>query len=189
MQGLFGTPMRLGWVDWFPVKDVCLDGFDASKGNYCFVDVGAGKGHEAELVLKKYPESRGKFIVEDLPFVIDDITELDERIERLPHDFTKAQPIKGKDIQLFADTRLTSCTANLQYSHLRRRAHLLFAKHPPQLGLARGSYHTHTPQGGNDTRLQQNHHRQHHPTRGACTAAKQRTRYRNAFLAFWQPKK
>jgi len=95
MQGLFGTPMRLGWADWFPVKEVCLDGFDGSKGEYCFVDVGGGKGHEGELVLRKYPDTRGRFVVEDLGFVIEDITELDERIERLPHDFTKAQPIRG----------------------------------------------------------------------------------------------
>lgn len=104
MQGLFGTPMRLGWADWFPVKEVCLDGFDPSKGEYCFVDVGGGKGHEGELVLKKYPETKGKFVVEDLPFVINDVTELDERIERFPHDFTKPQPIKGKLAFLSATT-------------------------------------------------------------------------------------
>lgn len=95
MQGLFGTPSRLGWTDWFLVQEICLNGFNSAKGEYCFVDVGGGKGHEAELVLKKYPDSKGKFVVEDLPFVINDITDLDPRIERLPHDFTKEQPIKG----------------------------------------------------------------------------------------------
>lgn len=96
MQGLFGTPQRLGWTDWFPVKDVCLDGFDASKSEYVFVDVGAGKGHEAELVLKRYPDTRGKLAIEDLPFVIDDVADLNKRIERVKHDFTQPQPIKGQ---------------------------------------------------------------------------------------------
>ena len=95
MQGLFGTPSRLSWTDWFPVEEICLDRYDNTKGEYCFVDVGGGKGHEAELILKKYPGSRGRFVVEDLPFVINDIASLDDRVERLPHDFTKEQPIKG----------------------------------------------------------------------------------------------
>jgi len=95
MQGLFGTPARLGWSDWFPVKEVCLDGFDERRSEYLWVDVGGGKGHESELLLKLYPGIEGKLVVEDLPFVIDDITDLDSRIERLSHDFTKPQPIKG----------------------------------------------------------------------------------------------
>ena len=101
MQGLFGTPMRLGRTDWFPVKEVCLDGFDARKGEYCFVDVGAGKGHEAELVMTKFPDTKGKFVIQDLGFVIDDVTSLDERIERMAHDFTKPQPIKGNLLHPF----------------------------------------------------------------------------------------
>lgn len=95
MQGLFGTPSRLGWTDWFPVDEACLDGFDPAQGEYCFVDVGGGKGHEAQLVRRKYPDARGKFVVEDLPFVINDISDLDPSVERLPHDFTTPQPIKG----------------------------------------------------------------------------------------------
>ncbi|KAF2726271.1 S-adenosyl-L-methionine-dependent methyltransferase [Polychaeton citri CBS 116435] len=98
MQGLFGTPFRLGWSDWFPIKEVALDGFDETQGNgVCFVDVGAGKGHEGNLVLQKYPETKGKFIAQDLEFVISDIQkgELDHRIETMVHDFTKPQPVKG----------------------------------------------------------------------------------------------
>lgn len=95
MQGLFGTPARLRWLDWFPLDEVALHGFDKSKSEYMFVDVGGGKGHESEAVIKKYSESMsGKVVLQDLPFVIEDITELDSRIERLPHDFTKPQPIK-----------------------------------------------------------------------------------------------
>jgi len=96
MQGLFGTPQRLGWTDWLPIEDVCLKGFDGAKSEYLFVDVAGGKGHECELLLKKFPDLPGKLMLEDLPFVIDDITDLDGRIERVKHDFTTPQPIQGK---------------------------------------------------------------------------------------------
>lgn len=96
MQGLFGTPHRLGWTDgWFPIRESILNGFDAEKGEYCFVDVGGGKGHEAELLLKKFPDMEGRLVVQDLPFVVDDIQNLDPRVERMYHDFTKPQPVKG----------------------------------------------------------------------------------------------
>jgi hypothetical protein len=65
MKGLFGTPQRLGWTDWFPFEEVCLDGFDESKSEYVFVDVAGGKGHECEMLLKKFPNLRGKLVLED----------------------------------------------------------------------------------------------------------------------------
>lgn len=95
MQGLFGTPARMGWLDWFPVDKVALHGFDKSKSEYLFVDVGGGRGHEAEAVIKKYPEILGRYVLEDLSFVVDDAADLDTRIEKLPHDFTTPQPVKG----------------------------------------------------------------------------------------------
>lgn len=96
MQGLFGTPKRLGWTDgWFPIQERILDGFDPKQGEYCFVDVGGGKGHECELLLRKFPEMKGKLVTQDLPFVIKDIQSLDDRVDRMEHDFTKPQPIKG----------------------------------------------------------------------------------------------
>lgn len=101
MQGLFGTPEIMGWTDWFPVKIVCLDGFDKQRSEYCWGDVGGGKGQESKLVLKLYLETKGKFVVEDQPFVIDDITDLDPRIERLPHDFMKPQLIRGLLIYIY----------------------------------------------------------------------------------------
>lgn len=109
MQDLFGTPHRLGWTDgWFPIRDRILDGFDAEKGEYCFVDVGGGKGHECELLFKKFPGMKGKLVIQDLPFVIDDIQQLDSRVERMYHDFTKPQPMKGPRAY-FLQVRLNQC--------------------------------------------------------------------------------
>lgn len=97
MQGRFNTGIRVHYGEWFPIKSVCLDGFDPTKGGeYAFVDVGGGKGHESELILTKHPGMKGRIILEDLPAVIGDIASLDPRIERLSHDFTQPQPIVGK---------------------------------------------------------------------------------------------
>ena len=98
MQGLFGTPARLRWLDWFPVDKVALEGYREDVSEFMFVDVGGGKGHEGEAVVKKHPEAKGRFVVEDLPFVINNITDLDARIERLPYDFRDEQPVKGMQI-------------------------------------------------------------------------------------------
>ena len=96
MQGLFGIAHRLSWLDWFPFEKVCIDGFDESRSDCVFVDVAGGKGHECELLLKKYPGLKGRLALEELPFVIEDIANLDERVERVKQDFTMPQPIKGE---------------------------------------------------------------------------------------------
>lgn len=98
MQGLFGTPHRLGWLDWFPFDKVCIDGFDESRSDCLFVDVAGGKGHECELLLKKYPGLKGRLALEELPFVIEDITTLDDRVERVKYDFTMPEPTKGENV-------------------------------------------------------------------------------------------
>ena len=70
MNGVFGSPGRLSWLDWFPFKDIAFNGFDSSKGSeYTWVDVGGGKGHHVQQLIDKYPDLGGKFAVQDLPFV------------------------------------------------------------------------------------------------------------------------
>lgn len=101
MNGVFGSPGRLHWTDWFPFKEVCFNGFDPAIGgsDYIWVDVGGGKGHHAQQLIDKYPNVVGKFAVQDLPFVIDDIetsgVSLSPRIELMKHNFLHPQPIKG----------------------------------------------------------------------------------------------
>ena len=100
MHGVFGSPGRLHWTDWFPFDVVCFEGYDAAKGSeYMWVDVGGGKGHHVQELLDNYPEVMGKFAVQDLPFVIDDIAkshiDLSPRIEPIAHSFLEPQPIKG----------------------------------------------------------------------------------------------
>ena len=95
MGGLYGTPLRLPWQDWFPADQVIFDGYKEHVSDVAFVDVGGGRGHECLTLLKTFPSAKGRIVVEDLPHVINDIREIDPRIEKLPMDFLKGQPIKG----------------------------------------------------------------------------------------------
>ncbi|KAI9694548.1 MAG: hypothetical protein M1822_000164 [Bathelium mastoideum] len=150
MQGLFGTPARLKWIDWFPVDQVVLHGYREDVSDFVFVDVAGGKGHEGEAVVKKYPAVQGRFVVEDLPFVINNITNLDPRIERLPYDFRDEQPIKGARtyflqnvLHNWADSVCQTILQRLREAMIPTYSKLLIANiilpeiHPPlrQVGL------------------------------------------------------
>lgn len=54
---------------------------------------GGGHGHQAMSLRKSFPRERGRFILQDLPHVVDD-KKLDD-IEVMAHDMMKEQPIKG----------------------------------------------------------------------------------------------
>ena len=102
MQGYFGSGDMLFPLSWFQYDTVCLDGFDPSKSGseYVYVDVGGGKGHHTQEVLDRYPDAKGKFLLQDMPQVIEDIDKtpgiaLSPRIERMGYDFFQPQPIKG----------------------------------------------------------------------------------------------
>jgi len=60
------------------------------------VDVAGGRGHDIQAFKKAFPNKKGRLVLEDLPAVIDDISELDEGIERVKYDFFTPQPIKGE---------------------------------------------------------------------------------------------
>ena len=74
MNGMFGAPHRIYWTDWFPFEEVCFNGFDAGiDSEYTWVDVSGRKGHHVQQHVEKYPTAQGKFAVQDLPSVIEDI--------------------------------------------------------------------------------------------------------------------
>ncbi|KAI9709578.1 MAG: hypothetical protein M1820_003338 [Bogoriella megaspora] len=101
MGGLYGTPLRLPWQEWFPADKVIFDGYQENISDVVFVDVGGGIGHECQTLLKKFPDVKGRIVLQDLPNVIDDVKELDPRIERQPMNFLEGQPIKGARAYLF----------------------------------------------------------------------------------------
>jgi hypothetical protein len=92
---LIATKTGQSWEESYPVKEVIIDGFDEKIGDAVFVDIAGGRGHEVAQLKAKYPNAPGRFVLEDLPSVIDDIKELDSSIERIKYDFFTPQPVKG----------------------------------------------------------------------------------------------
>lgn len=63
------------------------------------VDVGGGKGQASKMIRQGCPGLKGRFILQDRPEVIADITEELPGIEKMAHDFFKEQPVKGVYIE------------------------------------------------------------------------------------------
>ncbi|KAJ3942046.1 uncharacterized protein N0V96_007535 [Colletotrichum fioriniae] len=88
---------RPSWMDEgiYPVKERLVDGFHDSQDNVLLVDVGGSFGHDIDEFRRKHPDAPGRLVVQDLPTVINQIEKLDDKIERMGHDFFTEQPIKG----------------------------------------------------------------------------------------------
>ncbi|KAI9928848.1 hypothetical protein ASPWEDRAFT_180413 [Aspergillus wentii DTO 134E9] len=117
MKGARGD--RPHWVDWFPVQQEVLDGAVNDASRPLLVDIAGGIGTDIAYFVKRFPDVQGRFILEDLPSVIDDIQDLDGRIERVKHDYFTPQPIKGARIYYMRsslhDWSDTSCTTILTH--------------------------------------------------------------------------
>ena len=85
--------------DWFgrlPVKEMILNGASTEDPNaVLLVDIGGGEGHDIQAFHRAFPNAPGKFVLQDLPPVIQNIKQLDKRIIRESYDFFTAQSIKG----------------------------------------------------------------------------------------------
>ncbi|KAF5540150.1 O-methyltransferase B [Fusarium mexicanum] len=88
---------RPSWMDtgFFPVQEKLIDGFENSDDSALLVDIGGSFGHDIGEFCRKFPDAPGRLILQDLPVVIDQITSLDNKIERMKYDFYTEQPIKG----------------------------------------------------------------------------------------------
>lgn len=88
---------RMPWMhpDFFPVKERLISGADTSPDAPFIVDVGGSVGHDLVEFKKYHPDHPGQLVLQDLPVVIDQIQELDSKIERQSHDFLTEQPAKG----------------------------------------------------------------------------------------------
>uniref|UniRef100_A0A093VUY4 Demethylsterigmatocystin 6-O-methyltransferase n=2 Tax=Talaromyces marneffei PM1 TaxID=1077442 RepID=A0A093VUY4_TALMA len=84
------------WMDhgFYPVQERLAAGLDISAP--LLVDVGGSTGHDLQEFRRKHPEVQGKFVLQDLPEVIEKAKLLvSTEIEAMEHDFFKEQPIKG----------------------------------------------------------------------------------------------
>ena len=86
------------WFTFYPVEERLLQQpLDASKP--FFVDIGGNNGKDLGALATKLPDLKARFILEDLPKVIENLDkqglQLDSRIERVKYDFFTEQPVKG----------------------------------------------------------------------------------------------
>jgi demethylsterigmatocystin 6-O-methyltransferase len=80
-----------GWLDAINFLDEFAQ--NTSANTPLFVDVGGGKGQQCAGLLTKYPNLKGRVILQDLSSVIQDAV-TDSRVERMSYDFFTEQPVK-----------------------------------------------------------------------------------------------
>lgn len=81
----------LQWYEYFPVEAKLRV---ESSSAPLLVDIGGGRGHDLIALKQKYPSIPGKFILQDLSVVVDDVKDL-SGIEAMSHNFFTPQPVKG----------------------------------------------------------------------------------------------
>lgn len=91
------------FVDWFPVKERILDGYESGSNQpgesppdeVLIVDVGGGTGQDLERFKKTFPQAPGRLILEDTPSTVAKVNFGSPGMETIPYDFFKPQPVKG----------------------------------------------------------------------------------------------
>ncbi|KAH7001129.1 S-adenosyl-L-methionine-dependent methyltransferase [Ilyonectria destructans] len=88
---------RPSWMDtgFFPVEERLIAGFEEAEDAALLVDVGGSFGHDLAEFRSKFSDAPGRLVLQDLPVVIEQIQNLDAKIERTSYDFFTEQPIKG----------------------------------------------------------------------------------------------
>ena len=90
------TGQRVGqriWLDVFPFESELF--FRLSQPTTpVFVDVGGATGHQCAALVSKFPQLKGRVILQDLPEVLQRAVPI-EGVELMPHDFWTPQPVKG----------------------------------------------------------------------------------------------
>jgi hypothetical protein len=97
------------WVDWFDVEGLILNGFEehntqgSSSGDeeeeqaepVLIVDIGGGEGHYLHAFNRRFPHAPGQRILQDLPHVIDTVSDIPDKTKLMAYDFFTAQPVQG----------------------------------------------------------------------------------------------
>lgn len=87
------------WMDGsIPTADFQLSDADAQTGRVMAVDVGGAAGHQMLALRAAFPALKGKLVVQDVAFMIDQVDRAQAAasdLEPMVHDFYSAQPVKG----------------------------------------------------------------------------------------------
>lgn len=86
---------REGMPTWLTVYPVGRETKEWDPDRPVFVDVGGGLGHQCVALKAKYPDLRGRVILQDLPHAIEAALST-PGVQNMVHDFFSPQPVKGK---------------------------------------------------------------------------------------------
>lgn len=89
---------RAEFLDIFPAEERLLRNACCCNDDVFMVDVGGGHGHEIEKFVQKFPEKRGRMILQDLVNVVSSVPQ-SERMEVTAYDFFTPQPVHGKSVR------------------------------------------------------------------------------------------
>ena len=86
---------RPSWIDWYPIEERLLRGIKVDDNAVVMIDIAGGQGHYLAAFRDRFPYVKGRFILQEVPDVIDDIPNLDSSIESMKYDMFEPQPVKG----------------------------------------------------------------------------------------------
>lgn len=95
------TNHKQNWTDYFDTRAILRDEQVSAlikTATPIFVDVGGSTGLDVTRFLEKHPDvPEGSIVLQDVPDVVA-MAKVDSKINKMPHDFFKAQPILGRPL-------------------------------------------------------------------------------------------
>lgn len=88
---------------WFDVYSAAAELKVSDAPDALLVDVGGGIGHDVVGFKKRFPNVKGRLIVQDIPVVVADALHLPDGVEVMGHDFFAAQPVKDAGAYLLGN--------------------------------------------------------------------------------------
>lgn len=86
---------RPSWFDIYPVeRELIPSEFNLGDDDVLLIDVGGNQGHDLLNLRAKHTNLPGKFILQDLPTVVDHLVFSDQRVSAMGHNFFEPQPVK-----------------------------------------------------------------------------------------------
>ncbi|MCJ1310764.1 hypothetical protein MMC25_004431 [Agyrium rufum] len=95
---------RADWLDFYDFEKEILAGYIDEPNGVLMVDVGGGMGYELTSLKKKFPQIKGRLILQDLKETVAQAVEAaapPQAFEPMVHDFFQPQPVKGARIYYF----------------------------------------------------------------------------------------
>ena len=87
----------VSWLDFYPFAENVLADAAADPKGVLVVDVGGGLGHGLVEINKKFPQLKGRLILQDHPKTIEQAGIVARVFEPMAQDFFKPQPVQGMD--------------------------------------------------------------------------------------------